>query len=356
MKYEKPQLFQPTPEDIGRVAKYLNSKLTTKRVTSVNGVPVDKNGNIKTTKPKVDVDVFKQISIKNFLKQNNIAPLRDGDSYGLYSAPYRIDKNPSMKVNYRDNTWYDFATSEHGDIIDLVRKINNTDFKGAVQVLQSQSGLTACETVVAPVQVPKEVKINVFKITELNNPALLQYLQERNINVAIAKKVCKELYYEVRTGEQSKRYFGIGFQNDKGGWEIRNKYFKGATSKDITTIVNSSNTCRMFEGFMDYLSFLTLSKQNFSNSEWVGNNGEDVLVLNSLAMVNKAKPFLAKHTANYCYLDNDAAGQRVLLELKKEKLSAIDVSGIYDGYKDLNEMHQSLPRKIQPKTSAKLKM
>ncbi|MDR1226277.1 MAG: hypothetical protein LBK47_05185 [Prevotellaceae bacterium] len=47
MKYEKPQLFQPTPEEIERVAKYLNSKLTTKRVTSVNGVPVDKNGNIK---------------------------------------------------------------------------------------------------------------------------------------------------------------------------------------------------------------------------------------------------------------------------------------------------------------------
>jgi hypothetical protein len=49
MQYEN---FQPAPEDVERVARYLNSRLKRKRVTSVNGVPVDENGNIKKTKTK----------------------------------------------------------------------------------------------------------------------------------------------------------------------------------------------------------------------------------------------------------------------------------------------------------------
>jgi len=280
----------------------------------------------------------------------------------LYSAPYREDKSPSMKVNYVSNTWYDFATGEHGDIIDLVKKINNTDFKGAVQILQSQSGLSVHEATATPVpvQVPSEEKITVSKVTVLRNPALLQYLKERRIDVNIAKKVCKELYYEVSTGEQSKRYryFGIGFPNDKGGWEIRNKYFKGATSKDISTANRGSTTCHVFEGFMDDLSFLTLDKQGYgrSNPEWFGNNNENIVVLNSTAMVDRAKNFMEQHVANICYLDNDEVGKRTLQALKYMKLSWIDASKIYKDHKDLNEMHQSLPKLQQSNSGVKPKI
>jgi hypothetical protein len=305
-----------------------------------------------------DIEAIRQISIKNFLEQNGIRPARDGGSYGLYSALYREDKNPSMKVNYQDNTWCDFATGEQGNIIDLVKKINNTDFMGAVQVLQSQSGLSAHVTAAAPAQAANshEEKFIVHQVMELRNPALLQYLQERKIDIDIAKKLCKELYYEVRTGEQSKRYFGIGFKNDKGGWEIRNKYFKGCTSKDISTTNRSSTTCRVFEGFMDYLSFLTLDKQGYTNSEWIGNNNENVVVLNSIINVDGAKEFLAQHTTNICYLDNDDGGKRTLQTMKDMKLPVINASDIYPDHKDLNEMLMSLPQRQQPKLGAGLKM
>jgi len=295
---------------------------------------------------KEDIEAVKNISIKSFLAQNNVRPAHDGGSYGLYSAPYREDKNPSMNVNYTRNIWADLGTGEHGDIIDLVQKINNADFKGAIQILKSQAGLNIYEQ---PVQVATpnhstEKKITVFQVKELRNLALLQYLQERSIDIAIAKKVCKEVYYEVRTGGQSKRYYGIGFQNDKGGWEIRNKYFKGSTSKDISTINRGSVTCRVFEGFMDYLSFLTLDKQGLSSPEWFGNNNENVVVLNSIINVSNAKGFLAQHSTNICYLDNDDAGRRTLQAIKDMKLPVVDASIIYKDFKDLNEMHQSLPK------------
>ena len=298
---------------------------------------------------KEDIEAIKRISIKKFLEQNNIRPARDGGSYGLYRAPYREDKSPSMKVNYATNFWDDFATGEHGDIIDLVRKINNTDFKGAIQVLKSQAGLNTYEQ---PVQVgtsnhSAEKKIIVHQVMELRNPALLQYLQERRIDIAIAKKLCKEVYYEVRIGDESKRFYGIGFKNDRGGWEIRNKYFKGATSKDISTTNNSSTTCRVFEGFIDYLSFLTLDKQGYNNPEWIGNNNENAVVLNSVTNLERAKDFLSQHTVNICYLDNDDAGKRTLQAIKDMKLPVINASNIYEGYKDLNDLHQSLPKMQQ---------
>lgn len=289
---------------------------------------------------------IKNISIKSFLEQNSIRPARDGGTYGLYRAPYRKDESPSMKVSYQSNSWYDFATGEHGDIIDLVRKINNIDFKSAVQVLKRRSGLTIHQ--LAPVQADSakpEARITVFKAMELRNPALLQYLQERCIDLAIAKKMCKEVYYEVRMGEKSKRYFGIGFQNNRGGWEIRSKYFKGCTSKDISTTNRSSTTCRVFEGFMDYLSFLTLDKQGYTSPEWYGNNNENVVVLNSTAILNRAKDFLSQHTVNICYLDNDSSGKSTLQAIKNMGLNAVNASNIYKDHKDLNEFHQSLPLK-----------
>ena len=61
----------------------------------------------------------------------------------------------------------------------------------------------------------------------------------------------------------------------------------------------------MFEGFIDYLSALTLDIIS----------GADAIILNSVVNVNKAMPFLRGHAIINCYLDNDTAGQTALSEL-----------------------------------------
>jgi hypothetical protein len=43
-KYGDPKVFQPSPDEISQAAKWLNSKLNDKVVASVNGIPVNKNG------------------------------------------------------------------------------------------------------------------------------------------------------------------------------------------------------------------------------------------------------------------------------------------------------------------------
>jgi hypothetical protein len=39
-------VYIPAREEVERAAKFINSRLTEKRVISVNGIPVDDNGNV----------------------------------------------------------------------------------------------------------------------------------------------------------------------------------------------------------------------------------------------------------------------------------------------------------------------
>lgn len=69
-------------------------------------------------------------------------------------------------------------------------------------------------------------------------------------------------------------YFSVGFKNRKGGIEIRNPYFKGAVSpKDITHVSHNAGDRRqspvlVFEGFMDYLSYLALKMGKPYRTAW----------------------------------------------------------------------------------------
>ena len=44
----------------------------------------------------------------------------------LYRCPWREDAHPSLSVSNDGRGWHDFATGEHGSIIDLALKVWNT--------------------------------------------------------------------------------------------------------------------------------------------------------------------------------------------------------------------------------------
>ena len=89
-----------------------------------------------------------------------------------------------------------------------------------------------------------------------------------------------------------------------------------------------STECAVFEGFIDYLSALTIDIIN----------GADAIILNSVSNVNKAIPVLKDYSIINCYLDNDNAGETALAELIVQYGSTvIDRSTLYSGFNDLNE-------------------
>ena len=168
--------------------------------------------------------------------------------------------------------------------------------------------------------------------------------------------------------------FAIGFPNMAGGYEVRNSFFKGCIApKDITHIRQQGeprNVCYLFEGFMDYLSFLTIRTDDHPDHPRL--TEQDYMVLNSVSNIGKAEQLLRQYTRIGSFLDNDHAGRNAYDNLKRilgDRLQ--DMSIHYAGYNDLNEylcnrqsakqteptkQVQSARRMIQPPKKRGLKM
>ena len=268
------------------------------------------------------------ISIQQYLENKGIYPAKDRGYYGLYNSPFREDSSPSFKVDYQQNLWYDFGANEGGSIVDLVMKMEACSLAEALRRLENSFSF---QRNVPTVPTSKESAIKILDVAPLTHPVLLNYLKARSINTDIAKHYCSEVYYSIA----GKNYFAIGFPNDAKGWELRNRDFKGGISpKHITTYNNGSDTVMVFEGFMDFLSYLSL-KDNPSPTI-------DTAVLNSTANLSKAIPFLQSHKTAHAFLDNDDAGRKTLVSLRELLTSSevVNQSGFYRNHKDLNEYWQ----------------
>jgi len=276
------------------------------------------------------LEEIKQIHIREYLQKLGINPIRSNDRYGMYHSPFREDKDASMKVDYNQNLWIDYGIGEGGTIIDLVMRINNVSLNEAITSLNQHDKTT--------IQQPnsfsfhrnntsnkQESEIIIRKIQVLSNPALLEFLKERKIPIDIATLHCKDVYYSVN----DKPYFAVGFKNDTGGYALRNKYFKGCTSSDITRIRRNTDSCLLFEGFIDFLSYLTLKKDRVPEY--------DTIVLNSVNNLSKAKNTLSEYRTITAFLDNDEGGKRAIQDLRTFHKGVQDQSVHYANRKDLND-------------------
>ena len=107
--------------------------------------------------------------------------------------------------------------------------------------------------------------------------------------------------------------------------------------------------CYLFEGFMDYLSFLTIRVEN--NPQHPRLDTQDYIILNSVSNLAKAESLLETYTQIGCFLDNDTAGRNTYKKLKEkfgERL--LDKSMYYRDYKDLNDYlcGKPLPQSAEP--------
>ncbi len=293
----------------------------------------------------MNISQAKEIVIADYLKLYGFTPTKiQGDDL-WYCSPLRHERTPSFKVNQSLNCWYDHGIGKGGNIIDLVmlmHGINNISDVLRHLTLnppQNNSGFFSFQ------QQNNHSVVDINEVKELTHPALIDYLKERKIDLNIARNYCREIHYTI--GEQS--YFAIGFRNDTGGYELRNKYFKGSSApKDFTTIRNHNGQCLLFEGFMDFLSYLTLKKGTTPQ--------QDVVILNSVAHLSKAMEFIKGHDQISAFLDNDDAGKRTLAEVKKQVPNVTDKSVFYGKYKDLNEYLCKENRKKQEQPKPRFKM
>ena len=281
----------------------------------------------------MNIDQIKKIKLQEFLATIDCKPVKQYGVNLMYLSPLRTEKHASFKVNSELNLWYDFGIGRGGNIIDLAELLyNSSDVSYLVH--QIERNAPSCVSVSLPTVKPNtpQNSFENLQVLSISHPALIKYLGERCIDIEIARTVCKELHFDTR----GKHYFGIGFPNIAGGYEIRNPFFKGGiTPKDISLFHNeeSKQSCFVFEGFIDFLSFMMLQRK-----ENDGLKRQDYLVLNSVSNIQKALEPLSHYENVQCFLDNDEAGRNAYLRLSKEFGNLVtDASTLYSGFKDLNE-------------------
>ena len=288
-----------------------------------------------------DLQYIKAIPIADYLHACGSKPAKRYNGYALYHAPYREDSNASLKVDFRQNLWHDYGTSQGGSIIDLVMKMRGCSADEAIAHLAEGKATT-----LAPSSFHREAHIgqrrdeqrpnNTRRILSINEalPLHLQsYLREvRKIDLAVASPYLHHVRYEVGGGE----YSAIGFPNRAGGYELRDdKIFKGTIApKDISVIAGQANNAPLciFEGVMDFLSLLTMKgKEAISPS----------IVLNSVSNIHRAVAYLHEKGIDSvrAFFDNDPAGRQALQAIQSTGIKVEDMSRHYSRYKDLNEYH-----------------
>ena len=285
---------------------------------------------------------LKNISIRQFLSQRGIQPKYERNGYGMYLSPLQEERTPSFKVDYVQNLWYDFGLGEGGTLLTLVMRLERCDSREAIRRLQNgekrdagsaslspgiykRPAVGGSSSVMRPAAVPA---LRILSDASLRHPALVGYLASRGIVPSVAAAFCREVRYEVN----GRAFFAVGFRNDAEGWELRSARFKGGSSpKHITTIDNRSDTVIAFEGFMDFLAYLSLKHPERLRI--------DAAVLNSVVNLPKAVPFLSRHPVIHTFFDNDEAGRKATADLIRlcPRSEVIDQRHFYSGHKDVND-------------------
>lgn len=283
------------------------------------------------------IEEAKNIRLADYLHSLGYAPVRQQGANLWYKSPFREETDPSFKVNTEINKWYDFGLGQGSNIIALASELYcSVNVPYLLKLIAEQTPHIRPVSFSFREQSSAGPNFQHMEVKELDSPVLLSYLQGRGINLELAKKECCEVHFE----NNGKRYFAIGFRNMNGGYEIRNRYFKGCIApKDITHIRHEgrrNDACFVFEGFMDYLSFLTIRSEKCPQMPCL--DWQDYIILNSVSNFHKAIDELAVYERIHCFFDNDRAGIEACRKIKEEYSYRVrDASHTYKDCKDLNE-------------------
>lgn len=135
---------------------------------------------------------IKQQSIVDYLQQQGYSPQHIRGNAYWYCSPFRNKQTASFKVNTERNQWYDFATGEHDDIIDLVCILQHCSIAEAMKHLSSANNTSpvSFSTPATPsfsfggTSIPATSPahhIELISVKPITHPKLLQYLAERGL-------------------------------------------------------------------------------------------------------------------------------------------------------------------------------
>ena len=288
----------------------------------------------------IDKAKIRSIDLASFCQEKlGMRVIHDIGGRVYFLSPFRGEKEASFTVSRRTNRYRDWGVdvtdkSSGGDIIQLVMSVENVDFKTALKHLMGDYQREEAPKF-EPLQEKEELPgILVVEERTIEDKSLVSYIQHRGIDIDLCRIYCTEVdvRFPYSKKDPEELYTVIGFKNDSGGYEVRNSWMKRSTRpKTIRTIKGRiADEWAVFEGFFDYLSALMYFGVEQMRMTSV--------VLNTTAFLGTLYPFMADNKMNWMYLDRDGTGKKKIIEMKEFGIAHTDCSGIYEGYKDFNEM------------------
>ncbi|MFN3021357.1 toprim domain-containing protein [Chryseobacterium sp. TY3] len=274
---------------------------------------------------------FNSVKLEEVLISLGHHPTKQNEKEAWYLNPFSTETQASFKLDKRNNVWYLHSEGIGGNNIDFMKKYLNSSVKEVLGWAEKQNFSSFQQQNVIH-SINSKPNYQITEIKKLHNEHLKSYLHQRGLSKVVYPLV-KEIHFTI--GE--KKLYAIGFENFSGGWELRNSFYKGSVLKKDISIVNFNNESQgqnetgkrivVFEGFMDALSFVEM-KPFFKG---------DVLVMNSISLLNRTKEYLKNYSEIHLFLDNDKAGETCKNEILKSFPEAKDHSEIYALHKDLND-------------------
>lgn len=287
---------------------------------------------------RLSCEQAKQMDIVDYLASLGYNPDKIKNDDYWYHSPLRDERTASFKINRKKNVWYDHGTGQGGNLVDfgiLYHKCSVNELldklNGNLSFHQPKPKITVSVTE------PQESPIQLLSERTIVSLSLLRYLKQRRIAETVARKYCREISFSTN----GKAYTAIGFKNDQGGFELRNQWYKGSIApKAVTSYQNGSKELAVFEGCFDFLSHQTIHQNQPSS-------GFNFLILNSTSFFEKGREFMEQHERIRLFLDRDKTGQNCIQQALSWSAKYRDESGLYKGYKDLNDWVQNIGKPVK---------
>ena len=294
------------------------------------------------------IEQARRIDLVAFIERlgHRVVPGKGKQGEAWFLSPFRTEKTPSFKVDRRANKWKDFAEQYwKGDIVDFVQVYADKQGWGSWDTSQA---LKELERLAGSLHVPsfKPYKVEttdqkpkarqryeIMHVGRIRSVRLVEYLRSRKIYSYIAKQYLEEVHYrDTRTG---KHLYGLCWKNTVGGYEMRNPFFKTCLGpKAISVIQVVGETVpgtAIFEGMMDFLSYLLLLK---------GPPVSTVVVMNSRSLYQSTIEYCQSRNGIGCllgFLQNDKYGLETAVKLKEALPSLLLQNQKYVEYEDVND-------------------
>lgn len=297
---------------------------------------------MENNKGRLTCEQVKKYDMVDYLSELGIEPKHVKGNNFWYISPFRDERTPSFKIDRLRNIWADFGEVDFnsrkkcagGNLIDFAIRYHKCSVSEFLYRMEKKQGFPIFpipEKTNSNRNKTEDDAIVVVKDMPLAHRALLAYIGERRIPLHIAQDYCREVNFKLH----DKEYFAVGFKNNLGGFELRNKFFKGSSSpKSPTHIVTgeSSEVAAVFEGFFDFLTYVTLIPKSERAST-------DYLILNSTVFFESARKILETYKSVDLYLDHNSTGRKVTeYALSLDKNRYLDKSALYKNYEDFNSL------------------